>query len=46
MTDREWYELNYVPKSTMYYWVGRLWREEPGLFGNPTCGEWNELSRT
>ena len=45
MTVREWCELNGVSKSTMYYWMGRLRKEEPGLFGDPTCGEWIELSR-
>ena len=45
MTVREWCELNHVSKSTMYYWMARLRKEEPGLFGDPTCGEWIELSR-
>ena len=45
MTVREWCELNGVSKSTMYYWMARLRKEEPGLFGDPTCGEWIELSR-
>lgn len=45
MTVKEWCELNGVSKSTMYYWMGRLRKEEPGLFGDPTCGEWIELSR-
>ena len=45
MTVAEWCELNHVSKSTMYYWMGRLRKEEPGLFGDPTCGEWIELSR-
>ena len=45
MTVKEWCELNHVSKSTMYYWMGRLRREEPELFGDPTCGEWIELSR-
>ena len=45
MTVKEWCELNHVSKSTMYYWMGRLRKEEPGLFGDPTCGEWIELSR-
>jgi transposase-like protein len=45
MTVKEWCELNGVSKSTMYYWMARLRREEPGLFGDPTCGEWIELSR-
>ena len=45
MTVKEWCELNGVSKSTMYYWMARLRREEPGLFGDPTCGEWIELSK-
>ena len=45
MTVREWCELNHVSKSTMYYWMERLRKEEPDLFGDPTCGEWIELSR-
>lgn len=45
MTVKEWCELNGVSKSTMYYWMARLRKEEPGLFGDPTCGEWIELSR-
>ena len=45
MTVKEWCELNGVSKSTMYYWMGRLRKEEPGLFGDPTCGEWIELSK-
>ena len=45
MTVKEWCELNHVSKSTMYYWMGRFRKEEPGLFGEPTCGEWIELSR-
>ena len=45
MTVREWCELNHVSKSTMYYWMGRLRKEEPEMFGDPTCGEWIELSR-
>lgn len=45
MTVKEWCELNGVSKSTMYYWIGRLRKEEPGLFGDPTCGEWIELSK-
>lgn len=45
MTVREWCELNHVSNSTMYYWMGRLRKEEPEMFGDPTCGEWIELSR-
>lgn len=45
MTVAEWCELNHLSKSTMYYWMARLRKEEPGLFGDPTCGEWIELSR-
>jgi len=45
MTVKEWCELNGVSKSTMYYWMGRIRKEEPGLFGDPTCGEWIELSK-
>ena len=45
MTVAEWCELNHVSKSTMYYWMGRLRKEEPGLFGDPTCDEWIELSK-
>ena len=45
MTVKEWCELNGVSKSTMYYWMARLRKEEPGLFGDPTCGEWIELSK-
>ena len=45
MTVKAWCELNGVSASTMYYWMGRLRKEEPGLFGDPTCGEWIELSR-
>ncbi len=45
MTVKEWCELNHVSTSTMYYWMSRLRKEEPDLFGDPTCGEWIELSR-
>ena len=45
MTVKEWCELNHVSKSTMYYWMERLRKEEPDLFGDPTCGEWIEMSR-
>ena len=45
MTVAEWCSINGVSKSTMYYWIARLRKEEPGLFGDPTCGEWIELSR-
>ena len=45
MTVKEWCVLSVVSKSTMYYWMARLRREEPGLFGDPTCGEWIELSK-
>lgn len=45
MTVAEWCSVNGVSKSTMYYWMGRLRKEEPGLFADPTCGEWIELSR-
>ena len=45
MAVKEWCELNGVSKSTVYYWMGRLRKEEPGLFGDPTCGEWIELSK-
>lgn len=45
MTVKEWCSINGVSASTMYYWMARLRKEEPGLFGDPTCGEWMELSR-
>ena len=45
MTLKEWCGLNQVSKSTMYRWMSRFRREEPGLFADPTHGEWIELSR-
>ena len=36
MTVKEWCELNGVSKSTIYYWMARLRKEEPELFGGPT----------
>ena len=45
MTVKEWCELNKVSESTMYRWMSVFRREEPGLFSDPTCGEWIELSR-
>jgi transposase-like protein len=46
MTVKEWCELNGVSKSTMYYWMARLRKEEPGLFYVPACEERSELSRS
>ena len=45
MTVKEWCGLNKVSESTMYRWMAVFRREEPGLFADPTCGEWIELSR-
>lgn len=45
MTIKEWCGLNKVPESTMYRWMSVFRREEPGLFADPSCGEWIELSR-
>ena len=45
MTVKEWCELNKVSESTMYRWMSVFRREEPGMFADPTRGEWIELSR-
>ena len=45
MTVREWCGLNHVSESTMYRWMALFRKEEPGMFADPTCGEWIELSR-
>ncbi len=45
MTVKEWCQLNHVGESTMYRWMSVFRREEPGMFAEPTCGEWIELSR-
>ena len=45
MTVREWCRINHVADSTMYRWMALFRKEEPGMFADPTCGEWIELSR-
>ena len=45
MTVKEWCGLNKVSESTMYRWMSVFRREEPDMFGDPTHGEWIELSR-
>jgi hypothetical protein len=45
MTLKEWCGLNHVSESTMYRWMAVFRREEPGMFADPTHGEWIELSR-
>ena len=45
MTVKEWCGLNGVSPSTMYYWMSRLRKEEPELFGGPSAGEWVEITR-
>ena len=45
MTVKEWCGLNQDNESTMYRRMAVFRREEPGMFVDPTHGEWIELSR-
>lgn len=45
MTVKDWCRLNKVPESTMYAWMARFRKEDPGMFDDLRAGEWIELSR-
>lgn len=45
LTIKEWCERNGVPAATMYSWMSRFRKEDPGMFGGPSAGEWIEVSR-
>ena len=36
MTVKEWCSINGVSAPMMYYWMGRLGKEDLGFFGDPT----------
>lgn len=42
---KDWCTLNKVSQSTLYAWMARFRKEEPGLFEKPNASQWIELSR-
>ena len=45
MTMTDWCKLNHVAPSTMYMWMSRFRKQEPGMFAGQRASDWIELSR-
>lgn len=44
-SNKEWCELNRICPSTLYYWIAKFKKEEPGLISTQNTSEWIEITK-